>query len=420
MGTGTVTAKGDYRIQNKETDDDGNIIYSRSNGRLCMSDDKARLNVFGSFFTQSIYGNGSNENYLTAGTLDLKGDFTQISAGNSYNFDARGNHKTVFSGDTVQNIHFDNPNNSHFYFLILRNDITSGYTFTSGTKYYAFADPHHIVNTSALSAASIQLGQTVTVNMSALGGLEPYAYAAYYKKTSSNQWTAIQSYSVANHSVTFKPASAVSYDVRVSVMDVNGTESSQYFTLQVNKPLANTSSLSAETVTITDGVTVNCSAANGAGSYQYAVYYKTAAASNWKSVQNYSSSNTVLIKPDAIGTYNILVKVKDANGKIEKKEMTVKVTKSALRNESTISADTIRLGEPLIVNCSVNGGKNPYQYTVLYKKSSVTKWTTAQPYNENNMVSLHLKAAVSYDIVIKAKDADGKIARKEFTVTVTK
>ena len=108
-----------------------------------------------------------------------------------------------------------------------------------------------------------------------------------------------------------------------------------------------------------------------------------------------------------------------STGKIVKKFFEVKVN-AKLKNTSTISATTIKKGNTVTLNGSATGGMGGYTYAFLYKKKAETKWTTRQGYKDNSEILVRPYTNTDYDICIKVKDKDGTIAKKYFTVTVTK
>ena len=95
------------------------------------------------------------------------------------------------------------------------------------------------------------------------------------------------------------------------------------------------------------------------------------------------------------------------------------MTNAALMNNSTISATSITLGNTVTLTGKATGGTAPYQYQVVYKKVSDTKWTTKQNFSTNTTVSIKPANAVDYDVCIKVKDGAGTIEKKFFTVKVT-
>ena len=97
---------------------------------------------------------------------------------------------------------------------------------------------------------------------------------------------------------------------------------------------------------------------------------------------------------------------------------TVYYAVEALSNKSVISAKAIVYGDTVTVSCKASGGTAPYTYAVYYKQSTATKWTTAQSYSENREVSFKPKHTGTYNVSVRAKDAQGNVKKKTFTVTV--
>jgi len=186
-----------------------------------------------------------------------------------------------------------------------------------------------LTNASTLSATSITLGKSITITGKATGVTTPYKYAAYYKKSTSTEYTKIRDYSTTT-TMTFKPAAAVSYDVRVKVKDAKGTVKNKDFTVKVTKAtstaLANASIISATSIKKGTTLTITGKATGGTTPYQYAAYYKKSSSSSYTQIRDYSTTAKITVTPAAATTYNIRVKVKDAKGTVSNKDFTVKVT----------------------------------------------------------------------------------------------
>lgn len=284
-------------------------------------------------------------------------------------------------------------------------------------KYFVLKANNNLVNNSVLSKTSIKLGESITATGSATGGTGSYQYQIIYKRTSQTKWTVAQNYN-ANAVVSFKPTASTTYDVCVKVKDGSGTEVKKFFTVQVTSALQNTSKVSSQSIKLGEIVTVTATATGGTGKYTYAVYYKKDYDKKWTTKQDYKTNNTVSVKPAKQALYNICVKVKDSDGTIVKKYFDVTVS-DYLQNISTISSDTIKLGETVKVSCSAKGGSGFYQYAVYYKKQTESKWTTKQDYSSNVSISIKPTKATQYDICIKVKDDKGTIDKKYFVVSVT-
>ncbi len=189
--------------------------------------------------------------------------------------------------------------------------------------------------------------------------------------------------------------------------------------MQAAAALSNTSEISEETLKIGGTVTVKASSEGGSGEYTYAVSYKKASSENWTLVQDFSTNDTVTIKPAKALRYDILVQTKDESGKVDEKILSVNVF-DVLKNTSTVASENIGFGDTVTVNARASGGLGEYTYAVYYKKSTSDKWTNIQKFSENACVAFKPAAAVSYDVMVKAQDERGVIVKKVITVNVTK
>lgn len=79
-----------------------------------------------------FYSNNSSST-LSAGTIEIKGDFTQKYDSYENNFYASGNHLVVLSGNDLQRVRF-NSNQSRFNVLEVRNTSEAGVEFLSDVK----------------------------------------------------------------------------------------------------------------------------------------------------------------------------------------------------------------------------------------------------------------------------------------------
>lgn len=91
-----------------------------------MTNDKDYVLVGGDFETVA---STNHSNYLTAGTLEIKGNFSQFGDGTEFAFPASGTHRVILSGEEKQSVMFENYDSSHFNILTLTQE-TSQYEFS--------------------------------------------------------------------------------------------------------------------------------------------------------------------------------------------------------------------------------------------------------------------------------------------------
>ncbi|CAK8718015.1 hypothetical protein GCAAIG_07470 [Candidatus Electronema halotolerans] len=123
---GRLIVKGDYRLEGREVDG-----YMYNCGLLNMTNESDHVLVEGDFIMSS---DSYHESYLTAGILELKGNFIQKSDNYAYkNFDASGMHKVLLSGSGPQNVSFQYSGGegmSHFNILEITNPDPTKITFS--------------------------------------------------------------------------------------------------------------------------------------------------------------------------------------------------------------------------------------------------------------------------------------------------
>lgn len=270
--------------------------------------------------------------------------------------------------------------------------------------------------TASVSSTKIKYGESLKVKINGSGGAGGYSYSVKYKTAEEESWTTVQGYD-KNNVITFKPEKIGKISIRAIVQDWNGRKTAKTFTVTVGEALRNLSVISPDTVFLGGSVTVTAKADGGTGSYKYAVSYKKSSSEKWSAVQGYSDNSSIVITPGYIGSYDILVKVKDSAGAVQQKIFTVKVN-SPLRNTSKLSAESISLGKSVTVNARASGGEGNYRYAVSYKKSSSEKWSAVQGYASNDKVVVTPKSKATYDIRVIVKDSAGNVSEKIFKVSV--
>lgn len=130
--TGKLLISGDY-LMVKDYD---SAVYSTSDATLNMVNDGDYVLVGGNFITKTTV---NHSEYLTAGTLEIKGDFYQYSDGTEYAFPASGTHKVILSGEDVQHVTFESYDSSHFNILDMTQD-ASRYVLSDDPCWNALAN----------------------------------------------------------------------------------------------------------------------------------------------------------------------------------------------------------------------------------------------------------------------------------------
>lgn len=303
--------------------------------------------------------------------------------------------------------------------------IKSGMTMINITTYngisakiqVAVSKLSEIVSRSKISAKEIVLGDSVKVSARAAGGAGTFTYEVSHRNMNDENWTTVQEYS-ANTSIYVKPETVGENEIRVRAKDRLGNVNETIFKVVVKPVFANITTVK-DRIVFGESLIIEAEAEGGTGDYQYAVYCKKADSENWSSMQTYSENSVVKITPNAATKYDICVKVRDSDGKVDKKYFSLEVSER-LQNISEISAEEIKFGETVTTVNTAVGGTAPYTYAVYCKKTDSQTWSCVHTYNDNTETVIKPKAVTKYDVCVKVKDDSGTIAKKYMTFCVVK
>ena len=148
---GELDVQVDYRVQALNG---GN--YTTSPGTLTMKNDSDTVKVGGDFIMQSTR---SHSELLSAGTLEIGGNLTQLSGGAGNNFYTTGTHTVVLNGSGKQTISIANneKNNSRIANLKIENTSAEGVNIAS--RVYIL---NKLYNTDSVVTGSSNLHITAT------------------------------------------------------------------------------------------------------------------------------------------------------------------------------------------------------------------------------------------------------------------
>ncbi len=277
--------------------------------------------------------------------------------------------------------------------------------------------PKELSNGSSLSAQSVTKGFSITVKGAASGGTEDYQYAYYCRRSTDAAWTVLKNYS-ASTSVKYTPTSSGKMMFFVRVKDSAGHTAGKTLELNVCDPVTNTSSISKSAMTLGNSVTVKGSTKGGIGPIQYAYFYKRAGDAGASLIKSYSSSTSVTFRPTLPGKYEITVYVKDSKNHVSSKHIALTVNPS-LQNTSTISSLVVTEGQTVTIRGSAKGGTGAYKYAYYYRAAN-TDWKLFSDYSAMTSYSFKAKTDVHCEVMVRVKDADDRIVKKSFRLTVKK
>ena len=272
-------------------------------------------------------------------------------------------------------------------------------------------------NDSVISADKIVIGSSVTLTGAASGGMAPYSYAFYFRKTGESNWTVKGTEYGSANTVTLLPGTITEYEIKINAKDSRGIIETKNFTVNVNKTLINTSSISEEEIVIGDSITISSKAEGGIAPYKFKITSKKEGSDEVNTIQQYSSEAFAEYVPDETGSYTINVYAKDSKGTVVTKSFNLNVNK-LLTNISGISAEEIVIGDIVTISSGAEGGIAPYQFEITSKTEGSDEINTIQQYSDNSQVSFTPDKVGIYTLSVNVKDARGVTAAKNLTLKV--
>lgn len=279
-----------------------------------------------------------------------------------------------------------------------------------------------LVNNTKLSATTANVGNPINILGAASGGTGEYTYEFYYKNSESSSWSKFSASALTATTATLKVSSAGTYNIRVYAKDSAGKTAVKNFSVTFDGVLlTNTSTVSTKTPQLGSSVRITGSAYGGVGGYTYEFYYKKSTVSSWSKFSgSYCTGTTATLKASTAGTYNIRIYAKDSSGKAAVKNIDVVFSGTALTNNTTISNQSVKKGNPIRIVGSAEGGIGDYTYEFYYKKTSTNTWSTFSAlYRTDTTATLKPSSSGSYDIRVYVKDSSNNTAVKNFTVKFT-
>ena len=204
------------------------------------------------------------------------------------------------------------PDKAGTYYIMVTVSDSSG---QSTTEYFTVeVTAPELYNESGITSTELVLGESTVITAAASGGVAPYKYGVFVKKSGDSSSTTLQDYST-NNMITFQPETTGVFTISVIACDSIETTSSQTFTVTVTAPaLKNESMLSADTVATGEKVTITAKASGGTAPYNYAYYYKRSVNTKWNKLSYGNEKGTYAkFTPTTAAEYDIKVVATDAN-----------------------------------------------------------------------------------------------------------
>lgn len=405
---GTLEVTGDYRIQSYEKNNTTDEMwYTNSRGYIEMSKVSDLVKVKGSFYTQSTNNYSSSYNKLTAGTMEIGGDFSQFE-GYKYNFDCSGTHKVILNGTGKQNIHFDSTS-SKFNILKLTKDKEKDYTFDPDNCWSELYLDTDVKSVSITSPKTMKQCDSTKLLTKVIGINKP---------SQSVNWK-ISGNTDENTTITDK-----------SVLTIGLNEKAEKITVTATSVADNTKSASVEITiypveSVVDGINVTPSVVSTVcgGKIQFSSNVYGTYNPSQEVIWSLSGNNSTNTKIDTNGLLTIgndetskTITVKATSKLDNKKFTTVKVDVLQIKIISTVDNVTVTMetGETKQLKAIVSGTNNPSQNITWSLSGNNSKNTVI---TSDGLLTIG-KDETSKKIVVKAKSVEDPSKYGEFAINI--
>ena len=137
----------------------------------------------------------------------------------------------------------------------------------------------------------------------------------------------------------------------------------------------------------------------------------------WTSSNEKVATVSAAGKVKAVANGKAVITATASNGVTAKCTITV----NTLLNNSTVSADKVKVNEKVTITGAANGGTSPYTYAFYFRRSGNTTWKAiGTEFGTATKATLTPSAEAEYEVKVVVKDSKSKTAEKIMKVTAVK
>ena len=277
--------------------------------------------------THNYFNNTSSisaSDIILGDTIEIKGSADSGNAPYTYAYYYKRTYSTSWT--TIKGFSSDNkasvqPLTATTYDLCVKIKDAKG---RLEKKYFKFEVHKPLVNKSAATKSFVYVGDEINIKGKASGGIGSYSYAYFYKRHEDTGWVKISDFS-AETTASFKPLKDTDHDICVKVKDSTGKVEQIFSSVKVYPKFVNSSKIASNSIKLGQTVSILAVANGGSGEYEYAFYYKKAQDESWTAINEFGRCLRAEFTPKKATAYDICVKIKDSNGRVEKKYFTLTV-----------------------------------------------------------------------------------------------
>ena len=251
-------------------------------------------------------------------------------------------------------------------------------------------------------------GTSIKLTAKASGGNGTLQYR-FRVGTANGNSSIIKDYSTSNISTwnANYPGTKILY---VDVKDSKGTVQTKTLNYTINNlPLTINSFTSDKASPQVQGtsikLTAKASGGNGTLQYKYYRYLN----GEYALIKDWNTSNSVLIAPSKVGTYDLWVAIKDSTGKIVRRNMAYEIKSSDKISIKSFTSDKVSpqaQGSQIKLTASAIGGNGTLQYKFVITDNK-GNWSILRDYSTSNTYTWKATSLGNKTLYVKVKDSKG-------------
>ena len=269
------------------------------------------------------------------------------------------------------------------------------------------------INNSTESCTKTK-GDTITLNISASGGIGYYTYKVSILNVETGKWSVLDDYSTSK-TYSYALNYTGTREFVVTVKDsVGNTVETNKITVTVLEPLNVTVITSPTDMTVGDKLTMIVTATGGSGEYTYSYIVYNKDTKKWSRIKDNITSDTYRWTAKSAGNRVFYVDVKDSTGKVVRSSaINVKTTPNTQDLNVTVNTTLteLKVGEKLTLTATATGGSGEYTYSYIVYNKDTKKWSRIKDNITSNTYTWTAKSEGNRVFYVDVKDSTGKVVR---------
>lgn len=302
------------------------------------------------------------------------------------------------------------PKETGKYTLIMNIKDRSGYMITKEISYAIEERIWKLEAVEAVGGTIQELGEPVKINAKVSNPNSRLQYKFVWMKDDWADWGVIREFS-SNSSVEWTPDSVGEYTIIADVKDGTVTEhanmqivveSTKWEFKGIQTSLSSPQRVGRE-IKITPVIEGNTS------SLRYKFVWQRNNWSEWGILQEYSTNNTLVWKPQKAGTYTLIINVNDKKDETQTLSIEYTIVDKDWKYENVVADNAqVPVGEKVTIKPLISGNTDGLIYKYVWRNENWSEWGVVQEFSDDNVIEWSAEKPGTYYIHVDVKEDTGR------------